>query len=203
MSALDPSQKSVKLFGDHHSIETKPQRAATGLLCNHCALQDTCEIKRDMDQIQATHYVALSVRSCAHFRPLLGFAPPLKGFTGRFNSFRMGRAWSERVKPGKVIGLLDTKTQQIFGSAHVVGVDHGPLDAMLELHAAENHYIKATEHPNPEQELFRIMRNLIGTGFVRLERDASVVIMERLDEPQETLSTGACEAGTAAARSLL
>lgn len=156
-----------------------------------------------MEQIQATHSIRLGVRSCGHFRPVLGFAPPLNGFTGRFNTFRMGLAWVDRVRNGTIITLYDNKAREIFGSARVVDASYGPLERMLELHAAENHHIKASGHPQPERELFRIMRNLIGTSFVKLDRQTSVVIMERVDEPEEAVSTGACEAGTAAARALL
>lgn len=203
MPALDPSQRSVKLEGDYHTVETSPQRKQKGLLCNHCGFRETCEIYRDLSALNATHYAELTVRQCAQFRPCMGFAPPLKGFHGRFNSFRMGSAWYGRVKADKLVALYDTRGRSVFGTARVVAADCGPLSSMLELYAAENHYLKAQPHEKPEEELYRLMRNLIGTGFVKLDRAASVVVMDRVDEPQEAVSPGAGEARAQAARTLL
>jgi hypothetical protein len=79
---------------------------------------------------------------CDRFSPLMVFAPPLVGFEGWFNTFRLGASNYRRYqnKIGTVMTLYDKRRQgTILGYARVTGVATGGFEDLLQRYAHTNH----------------------------------------------------------------
>lgn len=76
---------------------------------------------------------------------VIEFAPPMSGFEGSFNTFRLGLKWSRVLKPGDKVLLVDKKQSMVFAVAQVEGVHTGKLSEMAQEHAARNHNQKGLD----------------------------------------------------------
>jgi hypothetical protein len=127
--------------------------------------------------------VALLVKSCQVYQPILTFRPPLLGLEGNFNTFRIGAAWAHRVAPGVIVGLGDRANgDRIFGKAIVRKVFYGDYETMCRKYAKDNHMLvesKMTRKAAAEK-MAKIMRNAYGKIVVENAEDISVIYMERL-----------------------
>lgn len=154
-------------------------------ICNHCGRQK-CKIRNYITRIPKEFTVA-RVQSCAHFIPVLGFSV-LGGLDlERWNTIRVGAAWSKRLEVGKTVYIADTQAKAIIGRAEVTKVHEGLLSAVLEAHAHMNHAIQAeiadgrTQAEEAPTRLLRILKNAYGTNIAAMDRSASVIYLRRLD----------------------
>lgn len=70
----------------------------------------------------------------------LDFSPPMFGLDARqWNTFRLGRVWTERLNLGDRVYLLNKRIMHVFGAAIVEGLHVGPLIDMAREHARFNH----------------------------------------------------------------
>jgi len=69
----------------------------------------------------------------------LDFSPPLIGFTGNFNTFRLGVAWTKRVKAGDRVLMVNTARSLVIARARITDVDSGSLRDMAIKHGSQNH----------------------------------------------------------------
>lgn len=135
-------------------------------LCESCGNNQSCSIRSQANLI------------CTDYQPAL----PFKSFAGTetsFNTFRLGAAWSKRVQPGQLVGLINSRLEK-EGEARVTAVHCGDKLRMLELHAARNHLMLAKPHSDPAIELARLLRNLYGGGFFAKAGFLTVIDLERL-----------------------
>lgn len=135
-------------------------------LCDSCGHNQTCSIRSQANMI------------CTDYQPVLAFKS-MAGTENRFNTFRLGGAWTKRLQPGQRIGLIDAKLNKT-GEALVTDVHCGDKLLMLEIHAARNHLMIAKPHQDPAIELARLLRNLYGTGFFAKAGFLTVIDLERL-----------------------
>ncbi|WP_374335318.1 hypothetical protein [Methyloversatilis sp.] len=70
---------------------------------------------------------------------ILEFSPPMSGFEGDFNTFRLGGKWQRVLKPGDKMLLVDKRTSAVFAVAEVQGADAGKLRDMANTFASFNH----------------------------------------------------------------
>lgn len=112
------------------------------------------------------------------------FGYPRRGLTGRFATFRLGRAWAERVAPGDTVELVDARTQRPLKRATVLSVHQGTLDAMASLHAAHAHNWR--DHPETERPalLQASLAKRYPPGRVKATSVVTVIYLETHDGEQ-------------------
>lgn len=109
---------------------------ASGRTCDSCGLRSACAIPNRPGAIIPEKMV------CDRFSPLIVFAPPLVGFEGFFNTFRLGASNYKRYKDkiGTVVTLYDKrKAGVILGYARITGVATGGFEELLQRYAHTNH----------------------------------------------------------------
>lgn len=122
-----------------------------------------------------------AAKECRDFVPVIKFRPPIRGFSGRFNTFRMGNVWAKRASPGVIMGLANAKTEEIFGYAKVTEVHTGPKQDLAKLFALDNHNIRALEiTENVAEVMLRRLKNSSGTRAYNATDVATVIYMEMI-----------------------
>jgi hypothetical protein len=112
---------------------------------------------------------------------LIGFAPPIEGVDGEFNTFRLGIALSKRLRPGQEVFLMEEKAKIVFGRALVKAVHTGTLMQLCLLHAKENHREKGKPDPDHAcQRLFEYLQKLYGPQIATETKRTTVVYLQRL-----------------------
>lgn len=191
-------QRRVKQFdGRFTLLPAKAFHKEKDKLCYKCGAGQACEIERDIDTTELTHQVSLDIRHCQEFMPVLGFTEGmLKGMSGIWNTFRLGKGWFGRVKPGNRIALGNTDKKEIVSIATVTAVAQGSLKEMLEWHAAENHAVMAAQSTkSPHEYLYDdILKRFYGPTIADLTRPATVIYMQVIGDellsPQEKYAPG-------------
>lgn len=165
----DKKYPIADMRGIHFSTEGEPRYfSRTRTLCNYCGALHECEVSRE------------ERRECTEFLPLLAFRPPIRGFDGRFNTFRLGQAWTKRVVDGSRVALMDTKSHEVFAVAAITDVHSGDKRTMAEQHGANNHNVRVTGVPASEKVgdyMLRRLRNSFGKMIYENQSDATVLYM--------------------------
>lgn len=168
-----------------YTLETKLQEARSKVLCDHCGHRaavagfPACETRTRLLE-NSQDGVKLLIRTCPDFEPLLTFRPPLKGFEGEFNTFRLGTAWYYRIGPGVTAALVDTSTSTIFAKAKVVDVVTGPLADMCEEHAQYNHAMFGLDPDEAAEKMRKLIRQSYGMAEVDESSDVTVIYLRKL-----------------------
>ena len=108
---------------------------------------------------------------------VIDFTPPMEGFDGRFNTFRLGLGWSKRLSVGDRVFLADKKRSWIFGQAEVEGVMTGKLGEMANLYAAENHNHKSKPIAQASENLIANMVRRYGPHICDREKKVTVIVL--------------------------
>lgn len=151
--------RTLKTIGAEYLMKTG--------LCEACGNCEGCSIQRD------------DVIRCTDYQPVVAF----KSFDGtedRFNTFRLGGAWFNRVKAGQSVGLINREGIKV-GEAVVEAVHCGEKEEMLQAHAAANHLILAKPDCKPVTELKRLLRNLYGPNFLAKAELMTVIYLRRVN----------------------
>jgi hypothetical protein len=111
--------------------------------------------------------------------PAIEFYPPMQGLDGRFNTFRLGLAWSKRVSKGDYVLLLDNKTKVAFARARVTGVHTGTLCEMAKLYAHLNHN-QRHDPSNARQNIVTALMKRYGPQMVTVDKKVTVIDLRRL-----------------------
>lgn len=135
-------------------------------LCDSCGHAYDCTVRKP------------TVQMCSDYQPVLAFKS-LDGTEGAFNTFRLGGAWSKRVRRGQALALLNSACEKV-GEAEVMDVHCGSKEEMLEKHAHRNHLMLAKKPEDPVAELVRIMRNLYGANFLARAELMTVIDLQRI-----------------------
>ena len=151
MSDVETSMRRLKRVpsdnGLTFTLETATENKKNNLLCNFCAWRDVHGPLRECGKHKAlARYakmgVGLLVRTCDIYQPILTFRVTKAmegGFSGAFNTFRLGATWYNRVSKGTVCGLYDTGKKEMFGKAVVTNKYNGDMEEMCGDHAYKNH----------------------------------------------------------------
>jgi hypothetical protein len=113
---------------------------------------------------------------------VLDFVPPLVGFEGAFNTFRVGTGMLKKTAVGNEVFLMDSNRKVVFGRARVMQMEPGLLGELCCEHASMNH----TEVYNPEKtesaaRLFAYIQKLYGPHIAHKDKRAVVIYLERIE----------------------
>ncbi len=111
---------------------------------------------------------------------VIGFAPPMQGFEGEWNTFRLGKKLGNQLVPGQEVFLMDNKESVIFGAARVSRVIVGRLGEMAQLHARHNHNQKANPE-GAEERIVVALKKRYGPQMVDENRWVSVIYLEKIE----------------------
>lgn len=113
---------------------------------------------------------------------VIGFSPPMMGFSGSFNTIRLGGAWAKRVSGGERILLMDIKNSAIFGSAVVEKVVVGKLNEVAIYHAANNHNQKDLDAGGAPERLIAGFKKRYGPAKCSDTSKVTIIYMRLQDE---------------------
>lgn len=163
------------------TLETLQEQKKDNLLCNFCGWQekeagyDECEKYKKLKRYESEG-IAIAVRNCDVYQPILTFRPPLGYYKGKFNTFRLGSAWYNRISVGTVCALYDTSKNEIFGKAVVEEVHHGDLEEMCEDHAHRNHLFLKTDPDEATERMLGAINKAYGHIIKQKEDPTCTVI---------------------------
>lgn len=113
---------------------------------------------------------------------VLDFIPPLTGFEGAFNTFRVGTGMLKKVAVGDEVFLMDGKRKVVFGRARVTQIEPGMLGELCLAHADMNHTeVHSADKTQSSARLFSYIRKLYGPHIAHHEKRAVVVYLERIE----------------------
>lgn len=113
---------------------------------------------------------------------VLDFIPPLTGFEGAFNTFRLGAGMLKKVSVGDEVFLMDGKRKVVFGRARVTQIEPGLLGELCLAHAGMNHTeVHSPDKTESSARLFAYIRKLHGPHIALPTKRAVVVYLERIE----------------------
>lgn len=160
------------LLGKNGSVRLSPSAFAKGRrLCDYCSVAAQCgDIVTD---------------TCPTFVPPLFFRPPHLGFEAAFSTVRLGMAWTKRVKPLDLVGLIEVGQDKPFAFARVASIKSGPLHKMIKDHAHTNHLMLGKTKVKARAELADVIIAMYGKNWSAPERPATTIFCERVAEEEE------------------
>jgi hypothetical protein len=136
------------------------------ILCDGCCKAPVCSLPQ--------------TKSCGEFIPPIGFTSPI-GLTGEFSTFRIGKAWSERLLPGDKVLLFESRSKNEIGLASVVKIEYGQWDDMIERFGWSNHSVQAKNVELADVYHFLNARLERAYGrFLEKEKGISVIFLRRV-----------------------
>lgn len=181
MSATPLNQRPVKVVDGMFSIETAAEQRRDDRLCFHCGIGfEACKIQSQVATRNLQLGIEAPVKRCGDFRPVLGFRPPFLGLESRFNTFRLGAGWGNRLIEGRLVVLADGRNGDHLGVARVESFEVGPLRDMLRRHATTNHMM-LEESDDHVRKLAGVLRSHYGPHLLSPDKPATVIFLERTD----------------------
>lgn len=166
--------------GGYYTLLPLDQGEDREALCEGCGLE-SCVMRQVMRRVEVNKYNAIvRVKSCQSFQPILDFRDQA-GTAGQFNTFRLGRAWEQRLKRGDIVALRGSD-KEIFGKACVKALHSGLFSVLNELYGSDNHSAIAAELAGKDFDLGRVMKNCYGSTRFTEDRVVSVIYLERLND---------------------
>ena len=170
--------------GQYH-INTKPvqeHRDKRGTICNHCSIHDSCFIKGSLNDALKSFpsRVDVVIDKSNEYVPPITFRDPV-GLDDAFNTFRLGKAWGDRVVVGSVMGLANIEGA-VFGYAKVTDVKVLTKKSACRNHAYANHAFlnRGISKAKAGREMEDLLPKLYGPLFVRNNTHITVIYMKRL-----------------------
>ena len=117
---------------------------------------------------------AKTFKMCYYFIPVLKFRNPC-GMDGKFNTIRLGMAWTKRVTRGTVVALMTTKFD-VFGRAAVTSILSGTKEDMVERYAIDNHRLLVD---GTQRSMEDILRGSYGRMIYDNNEFATVIYLRR------------------------
>tara|TARA_B110000037_G_C16905808_1_gene418103 strand:+ start:336 stop:674 length:339 start_codon:yes stop_codon:yes gene_type:complete len=102
----------------------------------------------------------------------------------RFNTFRLGRAWSARVEVGTTVSLVDVETKKSFGKAVVESLGIYDMETAYLDHAQHNHLMLDKDADYARANMDKLLRSIYGNMFVASANAMSVIYLKRIYEEQ-------------------
>lgn len=143
------------------------------VLCNHCGKIGFC----GSEFAKRVEFAKETFKRCDEFMPVLKFQS-LKGTDAGFNTFRLGKAWSQRLTPGIKVALLNARSKQIVGSAEVVALHVGEKHEMELAHGSNNH-LMLNRIDIQKGDFSPLMRRSYGGLIYDNNRFATVIYLNR------------------------
>lgn len=156
---------------------------SAGDICEHCARSENgCSAKAALDE----EFLEVSRdKRCGDFIPVLGFVQPLLGFENdRFSTFRIGKAWYERLYHGAMVALYNKDRQVIFGYAEVERIELDGLKSACERFAHFNHSQLHLDKENAPKRMYERLSRLYGPSATTENRPTTVIFLRKLNEQE-------------------
>lgn len=150
----------------------KKPEANVESLCVRCSINQDCKINKKA-RLLAKEKAVIKIVECKDYVWPIVFRDTT-GTDAKFNTFRMGKAWSERLKIGDRVGLID-KENQLYGIAIVENVHLFAKEKALVEHGSKNHLMLEEDEANAPKVLAKVLRNSYG-GLVYGNNDLISVI---------------------------
>lgn len=133
---INTNVRRVKRSEHGLTMLTAPQtKVIAESLCDRCGLQDACEI---LKTVQSQRVQLVRVLECEWYQFPLKFINK-SGTEGKgWNTIRLGSAWSNRVKEGDVVALIDSRNRK-YGEAKVQKVVLDITENIIQLYGEDNH----------------------------------------------------------------
>jgi hypothetical protein len=179
--AAPTNLRQVRFNGEGWTLRSPTDAKKPIHLCPYCALRPRCVAHRRVETIMSEFGVTTAIDQCANFRPTLVFRPPLLGLDGTFNTFRLGKAWHDRVAVGGIVALVDPNDEPI-GLAEVTSKTVGIYERLAPEHAPFNHMMLGRPPETAPAELFKVLTRSYGTTFMTASRIVSVIYLRRCHE---------------------
>lgn len=122
-----------------------------------------------------------STLTCQDFTPALKFKALIGFDNERFNTFRVGAAWSKRLKVGSLVAIVNAKTDEVFTHCRVTEVYFGEKMQMAEIHGKFNHSIQTLNiTDNIATQMLKRLKNSSGTMIYNSSSTVSVIYLEKI-----------------------
>jgi len=147
-------------------------------LCTHCGRQQSCEAFKANNRMNKKYSVVSLVKECAEYTYPIVFQDE-QGTEGKFNTIRLGEAWSKRLKAGDRVALVN-KTGETFGFATVIVLQNGDKNEILQNHAYKNHlYLnKKMSKEEAGKHLIKRLPSIYGNLIASNNDKATVIYLE-------------------------
>lgn len=154
---VDTNVRSLRREGELFTIH--PRSTTRRFLCGKCCALKSCGILKDLRK--KCEGVVVELMGCKHYEAPINFADATGLEYSRFNTLRLGRAWSERIRKGDIVGIIGPD-RKILKRMKVTKVICGPKEQIVTEHARFNHLYRSGEHENPGEHLLNRMPSLYG-----------------------------------------
>jgi hypothetical protein len=157
---IDTNVRSIKRTESGATILNKAT-AKVGSLCNHCAMVNHCEHRAHIVAAERSGKLTAPVTTCNEYHYPIHFVSTVGIDAYGFNTMRLGEAWSKRLKPGDMVGLLN-HDKQLVTAAQVKLVEVVSLDTNgLLPYASHNHMVvhEPIDVDQAADKLLKILRN--------------------------------------------
>lgn len=161
--------------GGGFTFVPKSQEGNRRNACDHCCLAEKCRVKANND-IHRSWGAGVIVQTCLEYQPPIGFQDA-KGLWDGANTLRLGSAWCKRVKTGDKVGLVNTKTGEVIGSATVSRVKCGPRDSIIFSHSKYNHLLISDKHTKRDAAaaITKMLPNIYGNLVWKNAKTATAI----------------------------
>lgn len=146
-------------------------------LCGVCGALPDCNLSQALRTLGGQKNATVLVERCGGYLPVVSFQD-CTGLEGRFNTFRRGRGWANRVVLSGRVGIFDLAGKTMIGTARVERVESGPLGEMLAAYASMNHLMKAWPVQQTPALLHKVLRRLYGNTYASESAEFSVIEMQ-------------------------
>jgi hypothetical protein len=175
----------IKRANGYFTTETAVEQRKRQSLCEQCGRQPDCTIWRSVSRITAEGTAIVPIKVCRDFIPFLPFASERGLKLPRYNTFRMGAAFYQRLFPGLRVILLNSTRREAIGIAQVESLHVGTLREMSEKHSAFNHMLIGHPHHSPSERMFEVLRKSYGKLFVDWDRQTTVIYLKWIGDVEE------------------
>ncbi|WP_231718273.1 hypothetical protein [Vibrio coralliirubri] len=142
-------------------------------------VESNCKARQSIQRAIRKYGTQARIYACDNYVLPILFRPPYLGLDDRFNTVRLGAAWSKRVYEGQKVALL-SKEMEVIGHAIVESSESGDMTEMLNKHSSHNHMLIGKD--STPQELYDILVRCYGGMFVRSNDILSVINLRRCIE---------------------
>lgn len=147
-------------------------------LCDDCGAQAECPTLKSKKRLERKSGASMTITHCPSFVYCLMFQNRKGTNLESFNTIRLGKSWSERLKEGDKVALVD-KTG-IYGFAEVLAVGLDTKEKIVTDHAFLNHlYIEQNlTREIAGADLLKKMPSIYGNLIYKNNQYATVIYLK-------------------------
>jgi hypothetical protein len=136
---IEPNLRTLKRDEGGVFTLTALDRVKDVSLCDRCCKKGRCPILARREREGDEAFVKTMIVSCGWYVAPLFFHDKTGLNSESFNTFRLGGAWTHRVKEGDRVGLIYKPTMELISMPKVSGLFYGDKDLIISKHSHLNH----------------------------------------------------------------